>query len=157
MVKSILKIPHNHIVHIALITLGFFSLMLSEVALSADQSSQGENQSTGAQHQNKTQELFKVSILRDRDVKNKSGEKLGEITDLAINKSGQIEYGVLSHGGTLGMEQKMTAVPWNKLKIAEEGRYYTLDVSKKELADAPTLNKGEWPAKAQWTPGSENP
>jgi sporulation protein YlmC with PRC-barrel domain len=158
MVKSILNIFHKHI---AFIVLGFFSLMFSGIALSADQSSQqqgmGQGQSTGAQKQNGEQELYKVSILRDRDVKNKNGEELGEITDLAISKSGQIEYGVLSHGGTLGMEQKMTAVPWDKLQISKEGRYYTLDVSKKQLADAPTLNKGKWPNKAQWTPGSANP
>jgi hypothetical protein len=155
--KSILTVFHKYI---AFISLGFFSLILPGIAQSADQSSQqsmGQDQGTETQKQNKNPELYKVSILRDRDVKGKQGEELGEVTNLAIDKSGQIKYAALAHGGTLGMEQKITAVPWDKLQISEEGRYYTLDATKEQLADAPTLNKGKWPANAQWMAGSEIP
>jgi hypothetical protein len=159
--KSSLKTLHKHS---AFIAVGFFFFMLSGIALSADQDPQQQrmehDQRTDTQKQSngkKSRLLYKVSVLRSRDIKNEKGEELGEITDLVIGKSGQIKYAVLSHGGTLGMEEKMTAVTWDKLQISEKGKYYTLNVSKKQLADAPTFNKENWPSNAQWPVGLAHP
>ncbi len=104
----------------------------------SEQNSQEEKQNTDL--------LYKLSVLRDREVRNSQGEKLGRVSELVLDQSGQVKYAVLSHN------EKMTAVPWDALEIAEKGKYYILDVSQEELSNAPTFTEENWPTQAQWNP-----
>ncbi|QBQ55713.1 PRC-barrel domain-containing protein [Nitrosococcus wardiae] len=138
-----------------------FLLVLSGTAQSVNQDPQQQSmesaQETEAQRQNAEQGrqlLYKMSVLRDREVQSPEGEQLGRISELVVDKSGQVKYAVLSHGGTLGIGEKMTAVPWDALQISKQGEYYTLNVTKEQLADAPTFSEENWPTNAQWTPSS---
>ena len=50
-------------------------------------------------------------------VYNASGEKLGSIDDLVIDKvSGQVRYAALEFGGFLGIGTDRYPIPWAKLK-----------------------------------------
>lgn len=134
---------------IAFVGASLLSFMLTGVALAVDTNPQ--QQHTQAQKQNNVQALYKVSVLMGKEIKDKNGEKLGKIVDLVIGRSGQVKYAAFSQGGMLGMKEKMTAIPWNKIQISDEGRYYTLNASKKQLKDAPTFTKESWPNDAQWS------
>jgi len=114
-------------------------------------------QGTEAQQQ-RTQErdhrLYRVSLLRDRKVKNIDSEQLGRISELVIDKSGQTRYAVLSHGGTLGINEKMTAVPWKALQISTKGEHYILNLSKEQLDEIPTFSEDNWPIQPMWDMGN---
>jgi sporulation protein YlmC with PRC-barrel domain len=100
------------------------------------------------------------NAIRARDltgvaVYNRDNERLGKIEDLVLDpKTGNIRYAVLSFGGILGMGEKMFAVPWQDLTMVTKGEtskgtekvdYYTLDIRKDALKNAPGFDKSAWP------------
>lgn len=94
------------------------------------------------------QDQAKASKLIGSEVKNTQGQNLGKISDLAIDpQSGQIAFAVLSHGGTLGIGEKYTAVPFNALQVDAQNKV-TLNISKDRLASAPSFGKNDWPSLA---------
>jgi sporulation protein YlmC with PRC-barrel domain len=142
----------------------FLCLALSSKVLAEDQDSQQQpaGQEQKAEIQNKSpgqtssQPIYRASELLDKKVQNKEGEDLGKITELVVNKEGQIKYAVLSHGGLLNMGEKMTAVSWNTLDLsplANGGDHYLLklNISKEQLSDLPTFNDDNWPSEPQLT------
>ena len=84
-------------------------------------------------------------------VKNAAGEDLGKVEDLVIDPNGgTIDYAVLSSGGFLGIGDKLFTVPFSLLKApaVREGSdlaYFTLDVDKAKLENAPRFPKDQWP------------
>jgi hypothetical protein len=138
---------------------------LSGKVLAADQDlqqqSSEEEQEAKVQEQapgqaSSSQNVYKASELLDKTVENKGGEDLGKITELVINKSGQIKYAVLSHGGVLDMGAKMTAVSWKALDLsplANGGDHYVLNlnITKEQLPDLPTFSADNWPSEPQLT------
>ena len=54
------------------------------------------------------------------DVYNEANEKVGNIEDLILDKSGKIEHVVLGVGGFLGMGEHYVAVAFDKLKWVNE-------------------------------------
>lgn len=134
-----------------------FLWTLAGTAQSAEHDTRPNPQQTEAQRQSTEQNtplLYKLSVLSDREVQTPEGEQLGRISELVVDKSGQVKYAVLSHGGTLGIGEKMTAVSWDSLQIAEKGEYYVLNANKEQLANAPTFGEENWPVNAQWTPSA---
>jgi len=92
------------------------------------------------------------STLNGENVRNASGEDLGEIKDLMIDTaSGTIQYAVLSFGGWLGMGDKLFAVPWNAMRLDTENHCLVLDVSKERLKDAPGFDQDNRPDFADTT------
>lgn len=78
------------------------------------------------------------------DIRNPAGESLGEIEDIILdNQQGRIAYAVVSHGGILGIGDKLIAVPWQAFMA--EGDALTLDIDKERLKSAPSFDKGELP------------
>jgi sporulation protein YlmC with PRC-barrel domain len=45
-------------------------------------------------------------------VQTASGDSLGQIKNVVIDKSGQTSYAVIAYGATVGAAGKQTAVPW---------------------------------------------
>jgi hypothetical protein len=131
-----------------LVSFSILSLMLAGTTFAAEHD--GSRQRTEARQPH----LYKLSKLRDRSVQNTAEEQIGRISEIIIDKAGHVRYAVLSHSGTLGMDEKMTALPWDALQIAERGKYYILDVSEEELADVPTFSDDNWPIQPTWDPGT---
>ncbi|QBQ55721.1 PRC-barrel domain-containing protein [Nitrosococcus wardiae] len=96
-------------------------------------------------------ELFQTSPEGDHYLLTK--EDLEKISELAIDKSGQVQHVVLSQKGMLDANAQKTAVSWELLQISPKGDHYvlTLDATKEELANAPSFNQDNWPAEAQVT------
>ena len=51
----------------------------------------------------------------------------------------------LAGGGFLGLGDKYFAVPWDALQLTEDQKAVVLDVSKKDLKQAPGFDKNNWP------------
>ncbi len=76
-------------------------------------------------------------------VQNHQGQRLGEITDLIVDSEGRIAFVILSHGGFLGIHEKETAIPFNLLRYDQAAQQVVLDISKEQLAAAPTFKMSD--------------
>lgn len=144
------------------------TMMLSGPSLFANQDQQqqrADEQQTNTQRQESGQslrvtglypDLYKATGVMGKTVKNDKDQELGEISELVIDKSGQVKYAVLAHGGTLGVGEKRSAISWDLFQISPEGDHYilTLDATQEGLANAPSFKEGNWPAQAQVTDAS---
>jgi len=90
--------------------------------------------------------VMKASSLLGKKVQDTDGKKLGDIKDLVIDPvDGSISYAVLDFGGFLGIGDKYFAVPWEALQLTKDQKAIVLDVSKKDLKQAPGFDKNNWP------------
>jgi sporulation protein YlmC with PRC-barrel domain len=66
-------------------------------------------------------------------------QKIGEIMDVLINPTGQIDAAIVGVGGFLGAGEKDVAVSFNSIKATKKNdkTYLTLDTTKDALKNAP--------------------
>jgi sporulation protein YlmC with PRC-barrel domain len=96
--------------------------------------------------------LMGANTLDGNDVFNRQDEDLGDIKEIMLDMSnGRVAYAVLSHGGFLGMGDKLFAVPWSALTLDTVNKRFVLDVSKDRLENAPGFDKDQWPDMADTT------
>jgi sporulation protein YlmC with PRC-barrel domain len=80
------------------------------------------------------------------DVKNSQGENLGTVEDFMFDlERGRIAYAVVSHGGVLGVNKKLFAIPWNAFRLDAENHAFVLNVAKETLKNAEGFDKDNWP------------
>ena len=74
-----------------------------------------------------------------QNVYDQKDQKLGEIMDLLVNQSGQIEAAMVGVGGFLGAGEKDVAVSFNTIKLTKKNdkTYLTLNTTKDALNNAP--------------------
>lgn len=73
-------------------------------------------------------------------VYNNTGEKLGSIDSLMIDKrTGQVRHAVLEFGGFWGMGTDRYPLPWSMLKYDTELDGYVVPLSETQLNDAPSF------------------
>jgi len=65
-------------------------------------------------------EVWRASKLKGLNVYNEQNEKLGDISEILIDKSGKVEGVVIGVGGFLGMGQHDIKVEMSKLKFVDE-------------------------------------
>ena len=86
------------------------------------------------------EEMFS-SKLKGLNVYNQKDEKVGEITDLAIGKSQQVQAMILSVGGFLGMGEHYVAVSPSSLNVKydkdKDTWRATMNTTKEALKAAP--------------------
>jgi sporulation protein YlmC with PRC-barrel domain len=83
-----------------------------------------------------------ASMFVGQDVTNITGEKVGDIRDLLIDKSGRITLAVIGVGGLLGLGEKYVAIPFSALTITSDAkgeRVVTASLSKAALQNAPAF------------------
>ena len=96
--------------------------------------------------QNETVSLISAGRVQGTNVYNTSGDPLGEINDVMIDKrSGRIAYAVMSFGGFLGMGERYHPLPWGSLKYDTAQGGYVVGVTKEQLEKAPTVGRNEAP------------
>lgn len=94
--------------------------------------------------------LLSATSINGTDIKNATGESLGEIKDLMINtEDGHINYAVVSFGGLFGIGDKYFAIPWKAFSVDRENENMILNVPKERLEKAPGFHKGDWPTDAR--------
>lgn len=99
-------------------------------------------------------DVLSASTLSGGAVRNSKGEDLGTIEDFMLDiDSGRIAYAVLSFGGTLGVGNKLFAVPAEALQIDRNEHCFVLDAERESLEDAPGFDRDDWPDFADRTWG----
>ncbi len=90
---------------------------------------------------------MRASKLIGADVENAKGENLGEIKDLVVDAQNErVRYAVLSHGGVMGIGDKLFAYPVSMLQARSgDADEFVLDVNKEKLEQAPGFDKNKWP------------
>jgi sporulation protein YlmC with PRC-barrel domain len=72
------------------------------------------------------------------NVKNVSGEKVGEVEDVVLDKqSNNIMFAIVGFGGFLGVGEKYHPIPWSALKYDEQEGSYVVNLTKDQLKSAP--------------------
>lgn len=71
-------------------------------------------------------------------VKNTSGERVGEVEDVVLDKlSDRIMFAIVGMGGFLGMGEKYHPLPWSSLKFDPGKDAYVVSFTKEQLEAAP--------------------
>jgi len=79
------------------------------------------------------------------NVVNASGEKLGKVEDIVLDRdSARITYVIVSYGGILGVGNKHFAVPWQAFGQTPD-RELSLQIDQEQLKNAPGFEKGTLP------------
>jgi sporulation protein YlmC with PRC-barrel domain len=80
-----------------------------------------------------------ASRVAGTKVRDASGESLGEIKDIVLDKtSNNIMFAVVSFGGVLGMGEKFHPLPWNELDYDPSLKSYVIDRTREQLEAAPS-------------------
>ena len=97
-------------------------------------------------------EIMGASTLGRDDVYNLANEKLGTIEEIMIDvPRGRVAYVVMSHGGILGIGDKLFAIPWSALTLDTDRHCFLLNVDVERLKNAEGFDKDHWPRMADVT------
>ena len=87
---------------------------------------------------------IRASRVIGTDVYSTSGDKIGEIEDVMLDKlSNNIMFAVVGFGGFLGMGEKFHAIPWAPLDYQKKHGGYVVPYSKEQLEKAPVHSLNE--------------
>ncbi len=86
--------------------------------------------------------LIPAGRVNGTEVYSPSGEKLGKIEDVALEKvSGEVAYAIVSFGGFLGLGSEHHPVPWRMLRYDLGLRGYVIPCEKEQLKAAPGIDR----------------
>lgn len=89
-------------------------------------------------------EAIQASRVIGTDVYNTSGEHIGSIEDVMLDKiSNNIMFAVIGFGGFLGIGEKYHAIPWSTLDYDPAHGGYVVPFSKEQLKAAPVHDIGD--------------
>jgi sporulation protein YlmC with PRC-barrel domain len=95
--------------------------------------------------------LINAERVEGTSVYNPQGDKLGTIDDIMIDKvSGKAIYAIMSFGGFLGIGEKQHPLPWSSLTYDEDKEGFVVNLDKRKLEEAPTLDPDD--EDFVWTP-----
>lgn len=81
---------------------------------------------------------IRATRVTGTDVYNMSGDKIGEVEDVVLDKtSNRIMFGIVSFGGFLGFGEKYHPVPWSMLDYEDDRSGYVVSLTKEQLEAAP--------------------
>jgi PRC-barrel domain len=80
-----------------------------------------------------------------RDVRSATGEDMGRIVDVIVDRAGTVRAAVIDFGGFLGVGSRKIVVDWSALhfgRIASKGDSITLELTKEQVVAAPEYKDG---------------
>jgi sporulation protein YlmC with PRC-barrel domain len=89
---------------------------------------------------------FKISTLRDEEIQDSTGAKVGRVDNVVIDlHNGHILFLTLS-GRDVGRHDEYLAVPWGALRIEGTGdkTHLVLNMAKDDLKKAPGFKESDW-------------
>lgn len=91
-----------------------------------------------------TGKLISADKVQGTAVYNTSGDRLGTIDSIMLNKrSGEVAYAVMSFGGFLGIGERYHPLPWDVLTYDTEQGGYCVNMNKDQLSGAPNYSRDE--------------
>ncbi len=108
-------------------------LIASTAALAQQPTAQGELMTSIPANSRTVTDWYKQNVYDPQQ------QKIGEIMDLLVNQSGQVEAAMVGVGGFLGAGEKDVAVSFNAIKPTQKSdkTYLTLNTTKDALKNAP--------------------
>jgi sporulation protein YlmC with PRC-barrel domain len=91
--------------------------LMTNVASAQTNTGSKDTASTGATMQNEAYSAYKLVGI---NVYNQGNEKIGEVKDIILEKSGKADKVILSVGGFLGLGERYVAVPYDQIKWVDE-------------------------------------
>jgi sporulation protein YlmC with PRC-barrel domain len=92
--------------------------------------------------------LIAATKVNGTAVYNGSGERLGSVHDLLLDKvSGRADYAILSFGGFLGIGDRYHPLPWSQLRYDTCLGGYVVGLDRGQLEGAPHYDEaglGDW-------------
>lgn len=88
---------------------------------------------------------IRLSKLMNAAVQNNFGEELGTIQDVITDQNGKLDYVILSHGGILGIGEKLIPIPIQAVQPADKEKTVMVNVAKNALDKAPSFDAKNWP------------
>ncbi|MCD6679183.1 MAG: PRC-barrel domain-containing protein [Burkholderiaceae bacterium] len=90
---------------------------------------------------------MRASKIIGADVENAKGEEIGEIKDMMVDtRNERVRYVVLSHGGVLGIGDKLFAYPMSMVHAKSgDSNKLVMNVNEEKLENAPGFDKDKWP------------
>ena len=82
-----------------------------------------------------------VESLLGKQVQSASGEDMGRIADIIVDKTGQTRAAVIDFGGFLGVGSRKIAVDWKAIHVGQDK--VTIDIPRNELRVAPIYKEGD--------------
>ncbi|MBM1171806.1 PRC-barrel domain-containing protein [Microvirga arabica] len=67
-------------------------------------------------------DLWRASRLEGVNVYNQNDERIGDISEVLVNRQGQVEAVVIGVGGFLGMGERSVAVPYNVIQWQQQSQ-----------------------------------
>ena len=143
-------------VAVAIVAIGA-GLACAAMLYSANEPATNTNTNNTMQQQTQQVQMIRVRDLLGCQVINPQSEDLGKIEDIVFNaETGKIGYGILGHGGVMGVGTKYLPTPWTTLRLVLKGTktangtmaahdYFVLELSKDALRNAPTFDNDHWP------------
>lgn len=93
-----------------------------------------------------TDRLIASNKVEGTAVYNRQGDRLGTVHNFMVDKrSGQVEYGVMSFGGFLGMGESYHPLPWKVLTYDTSQGGFVVDLDKEMLEKAPSYRSDTEP------------
>ncbi|MCE2949947.1 MAG: PRC-barrel domain-containing protein [bacterium] len=87
----------------------------------------------------------RASKIIGTNVRNRQGEKIGDVEDIVLDRNGTVAYAVVSTGGFLGIGDRLHAIPWKALQPVANEDHLVLDIDRKRLQAAPGFPANTWP------------
>jgi sporulation protein YlmC with PRC-barrel domain len=113
-------------------------------SLKSDASNPGDRLPYG-QRMNRLNDVAKANDIIGMAVKNRQGERLGDVKDLAVDlESGRVVQVIVSTGGFLGVGDTLSAVPPGAFQHDRDQKVLYLDADKEKLQNAPKFEMSKW-------------
>jgi hypothetical protein len=95
--------------------------------------------------------LIAASRVEKTPVFNTSGERLGVIDDILIDKeSGQSAYVLMSFSGFLGLGERYYPLPWSTMRFDVDLDGYVVALTRREIQDGVFVDDKEVADEVQW-------
>ncbi len=81
-----------------------------------------------------------------KEVRSATGENMGRIVDVVVDRNGQVRAAVIDFGGFLGVGSRKIAVDWDALKFpapSDKSGYVTLEFTRDQVKAGPEYQDGK--------------
>ena len=90
--------------------------------------------------------ILSASTLAGYRVRSPENGDLGTVEEIMIDpRTGRLAFAVLCFGGTLGLGDKLFAIPWTLLRLNTADRVLVLGCDCARLQGAPAFDQDDWP------------
>jgi len=118
---------------------------LAQAAVTDTDGRGSDNRATGDTSATTVIDKEDVQAILGRQVLSSTGEDMGRVVDIVVDRSGQVRAAVIDFGGFLGVGNRRVAVDWAALRFSPTGSRYdriTLELTRDQVNAAPEYKDG---------------